>query len=47
MKWACVPFVFVRIITMAILRESSTKASTLQYSVGVVKPSIEQGFLVL
>ena len=47
MKWACVPFVFVRIIAMAIFRESSTKASTLQYSVGVVKLSVEQGFLVL
>ena len=47
MKWACVPFVFVWIIAMAIFRESSKKASTLQYSVGVAKLSVEQGFLVL
>ena len=47
MKWACVPFVFVWIIAMAISWESSTKALTLQYSVGVAKLSIEQGFLVL
>ena len=41
------PFVFVRIITMAAFRKSSIKGLTLQYSVGVAKPSVERGFLVL
>ena len=37
---------FFRIIAMAVFWESSTKTSTLQYSVGVSKLSIERGFLV-
>ena len=38
---------FVRIIVMAIIQESSTNVSTSQYSVGAVKLSIERCFLVL
>ena len=41
------PIVFVRIIAMAVFWESNTKATTLQYSVGVTKLSVERGFLVL
>ena len=34
----------LRIIAMAVFRESSIKGSTLQYSVGVAKLSVERGF---
>ena len=38
---------FVQIFAMAVFQESCIKGSTLQYSVGVAKLSVEQGFLVL
>ena len=41
------PIVFARIIAMAVFWESNTKATTLQYSVGVTKLSVERGSLVL
>ena len=41
------PIVFARIIAMAVFWESNTKATTLQYSVGVTKLSVERGFLIL
>ena len=41
------PLMCLRIIAMAVFRESSIKGLTLQYSVGVAKLSVERGFLVL
>ena len=41
------PLMLIRIIMMAFFQESSIKGLTLQYSVGVAKLSVEQGFLVL
>ena len=38
---------FVQIFMMAVFRESNIKGLTLQYSVGVAKLSVEQGFLLL
>ena len=40
-------FVFVQKIVMAVFRESSIEGSTLHYSVGVFKLSVERDFLQL
>jgi len=37
----------LRPMMLLVFRESSRKGFTLQYSVGVAKLSVEQGFLVL
>ena len=41
------PIVVAQIIAMAVFWESNTEATTLRYSVGVTKLSVERGFLIL